>query len=93
MGRQGGCVLEGCAADLVSYCSNSSTCDALALYYDGFASYSHQPAAIYKTRGNEAHLDLAAHLTMSPQAVLYVKKDSWTGNSSVNYTEVRRRAA
>jgi hypothetical protein len=45
---------------------------ALALYYDGFASYSHQPAAIYKTRAASPP-DLAAHLTMSPQAVLYVK--------------------
>jgi hypothetical protein len=93
MERQEYCILEGCAADLVSYCTNSSTCDALALFYDGFASYSHQPAAKYKTRGNDAHLDLAAHLTIAPQAVLYVKKKSWTGNSSVNYTEVRSRAA
>jgi len=93
MERQECCVLEGCAADLVTYCSNTSTCDALALYYNGYASYSHQPAAVYKTRGNDTQLDLGAHLTMSPQAVLYVKKSSWTGNGGVNYTEVRRHAA
>jgi len=93
MGRQGSCVLEGCAADLVTYCSNISTCDALALFHDGYASYSHQPAALYKTRGNDAYLDLAAYLSMHAQAVLYVKKDSWTNKSSVEYTEVRRRAA
>jgi len=94
MARQVTCWYEGCAADLMSYCSDSNDCDALVLFYNGVGSNRTRPSAFFKTSSGslDRHLNLASYLTLSPQAVLYVKKSSWTGNGSQGYIEVRECA-
>lgn len=52
----------------------------MTLFYNGFSlnyNYSHcWPSAFFKTGGGQ-NLSLATTLTLSPQAVLYVKASAW----------------
>ena len=91
--RQANCWFDSCAADLLSYCNNTEECDALSLFYNGFGSNRSLPSAFFKTSTtssgrSDRHLNLASNLMLSSQAVLYVKKSSWTGNGSQGYAEV-----
>ena len=92
MARQNNCWHEGCATDLLlSYCDNIK-CDALLLFINGVRSNRTRPAAYFKT-SNGSRLSVASKFRLSPQAVLYVKKNSsWTGNASQDVVKVRKCA-
>ena len=74
------CWRKGSPKDLVTYCTRHPQCDAMTLFYNGFSlnyNYSHcWPSAFFKTGGGQ-NLSLATTLTLSPQAVLYVKASAW----------------
>ena len=78
-GVQKYCWRKGSQEDLITYCNRHPQCDALELYPDGFSTTTRQlcwTSAFFKF-GNGS-LDLAARLTLAPQAVLLVKNSSWT---------------
>lgn len=75
----------------LSYCDNIK-CDALLLFINGVRSNRTRPAAYFKT-SNGSRLSVASKFRLSPQAVLYVKKNSsWTGNASQDVVKVRKCA-
>ncbi len=78
---QGYCWRKGAPSDLVAYCNRHEQCDALTLFYNGFSlnpRYSKCWASAFFKTGGGQNLSLATKLTLSPQAVLYVKDKAWT---------------
>ena len=83
------CWRKGRPEDLLAYCTAHAECDALTMFPSGFSLSEHPhcwPSAFFKRRdgGRLTHdrleggtLDLAKRLTLSPQAVLYVKCYAW----------------
>ena len=75
------CWRKGLQDHLITYCNKNESCDALALYPNGFSENKRQklcwPSAYFKT-GSGGKLDLAGQLTLAPQAVLLVKKSRGT---------------
>ena len=78
---QGYCWRKGVPSDLVAYCNRHEACDALTLFYNGFSlnpKYKKCWASAFFKTGGGQNLSLATKLTLSPQAVLYVKDKAWT---------------
>ena len=96
VGVQEYCWRKGQPGDLVAYCDRHEQCDALALYPRGFSVSSRQrycwSSAFFKT-GSGRSLDLAARLTLAPQAVLLVKKLKWTPTPGFEPPQVREARA
>lgn len=79
-GAQDYCWRKGRPNDLIAYCNMHKECNAVTLFANGFSlnpKYPHCWASAFFKTGNGQNLSLSTKLTLSPQAMLYVKGSAW----------------